>query len=375
MKKFNFAKLSILKILIIGVIGVLTFSCMSDYEMPPPTYAEFVALHGSSSSLLLPSSSSSVEMSISSSSVDAVSSSSMEIEVSSSSVEPMSSSSSVDVSSSSSSVEVVSSSSVEANVSSSSVEPMGSSSSEKVSSSSADVSSSSLLQSSSSLASSSSSAVPSSSSLAQSSSSVLASVCSLYEESTHFCDKRDGKVYKWVKIGDQDWMAENLNYDVPENMTDVCYNSILGNCNTYGRLYNWATAMGIDASYKSSLYTASAKHRGICPDGWHIPSDAEWIVLTDYVGGASTAGSKLKAASGWNSSGNGTDDYGFSALPGGSGNSSGSFSSVGNLGYWWSSAENNASYAWSRYMRYLYSDVVRYDIVKSNLYSVLCLRD
>ncbi|MCL2281814.1 MAG: fibrobacter succinogenes major paralogous domain-containing protein, partial [Fibromonadales bacterium] len=270
-------------------------------------------------------------------------------------------SSSVDVSSSSSSVEVVSSSSVEANVSSSSVEPMGLSSSEEASSSSVVLSSSSLLQSSSSLASSSSSAVPSSSSVVQSSSSVLASVCSSYNASTHFCDKRDGKVYKWVNIGNQDWMAQNLNYDVPENTTDVCYNNSSNNCVTYGRLYNWATALAA------------------CPSGWHLPSDAEWNVLMTAVGGSSTAGTKLKATSGWSTTVSGyiagTDNYGFSALPGGYGVSGGSFSAVGSNGVWWSSTEDGTSNAWYRGMGCIASDVGRYSYGKSYLFSVLCLRD
>ena len=192
---------------------------------------------------------------------------------------------------------------------------------------------------------------------------------------TALIDVRDSKEYKIVYIGDQVWMAENLNYDVPDNDTDVCYSNNPSNCVTYGRLYNWSTAMGIDASYNSSLYTASAKHRGICPAGWHIPSDAEWTALTDFVGGASTAGSKLKAASGWNSGGNGTDDYGFSALPGGYGFSGGSFLNVGSYGYWWSASEHDASYAYYRYMYYDFSDVYRFNSNKASLFSVLCLQD
>jgi len=129
---------------------------------------------------------------------------------------------------------------------------------------------------------------------------------------TGITDSRNSKTYKAVLIGEQTWMAENLNYNAGNSK---CYSNSEANCNTYGRLYKWATAMNINQSYNSASFTASAKHQGICPTGWHISSNAEWTTLINYVG-ASTAGTKLKAASGW---GNipGTDDYGFSALPSG----------------------------------------------------------
>ncbi len=111
----------------------------------------------------------------------------------------------------------------------------------------------------------------------------------------------------------------------------------------------------------------------VCPSGWHLPSDAEWTTLTDYVGGASTAGTKLKARSGWNSSGNGTDEYGFAALPGGYGNSGGSFGGVGNYGNWWTS-EGSASLAYARNMGYD-EDVNRISSDKSYLRSVRCVKD
>ncbi|MCL2283082.1 MAG: fibrobacter succinogenes major paralogous domain-containing protein, partial [Fibromonadales bacterium] len=178
------------------------------------------------------------------------------------------------------------------------------------------------------------------------------STCGSHDPTTHFCDARGGKLYKYIVIGTQTWMAENLNFNA---IGSKCYNNLESNCDIYGRLYNWATAMDIAASYDSSSYTASAKHRGICPAGWHIPSDAEWTALTDFVGGESTAGTKLKAASGWNyhaTYGNGTDDYGFSALPGGNGNSGGIFSNVGSVGYWWSASEDSAANAYLRDIYY-----------------------
>ena len=156
-----------------------------------------------------------------------------------------------------------------------------------------------------------------------------------------FTDSRGEKVYKTVTIGTQTWMAENLNYDVPDNTTDVCYSNNADNCAKYGRLYNWSTAMG----GASSSNRVPSGVRGVCPSGWHLPSSAEWTTLTDAVGGTSKAGTKLKSSTGWNSYSGipfGTDDYGFSALPGGYGNSDGYFNNAGSYGRWWSATENNA---------------------------------
>ena len=171
-------------------------------------------------------------------------------------------------------------------------------------------------------------------------------------------------------------MAENLNYNAPDSK---CYDNIEANCATYGRLYNWATAMGIDAKYNMEEWGGSdLKHKGICPTGWHIPSNADWGVLITTVG-SETAGRYLKATSGWRDyegkSGNGTDDFGFSALPGGSYDYSGYFVNVGNVGFWWSSSEifSDNAYFWN--MGYGYEDVYYDRINKSDLFSVRCLQD
>jgi uncharacterized protein (TIGR02145 family) len=125
-------------------------------------------------------------------------------------------------------------------------------------------------------------------------------------------------------------MAENLNYDIPNNTTDVCYNNSEANCATYGRLYNWGAAGGAaDANNPNKA----------CPVGWHLPDGTEWTTLINYVGSFSNAGTILKSSQYWNYDANtptGTDDYGFSALPGGYGSWDGSFSYVGSNGYWWS---------------------------------------
>jgi len=167
-------------------------------------------------------------------------------------------------------------------------------------------------------------------------------------------DKRDGKSYRIAAIGEQVWMAENLNYEAEGSK---CYENSADNCAKYGRLYNWVAA------------------KSACPAGWHLPSDDEWTELEEEVGGRSTAGTKLKSTSGWNNNGNGTDEYAFSALPGGNGNSDGDFGYVGDNGYWWSATEYDASRAWYRYMHFSSEDVSRNINYKSLLFSVRCLQD
>jgi uncharacterized protein (TIGR02145 family) len=125
-----------------------------------------------------------------------------------------------------------------------------------------------------------------------------------------FKDDRDSKSYKWVKIGEQYWMAENLNHNTSGSK---CYGDD-PNCAKYGRLFNWATAMALSSNCnsKSCASQISEKHRGICPSGWHIPSSREWAVLIDYIEtqecGCESAYScdecavtHLKATDGWNS--------------------------------------------------------------------------
>jgi uncharacterized protein (TIGR02145 family) len=167
----------------------------------------------------------------------------------------------------------------------------------------------------------------------------------------------EGQTYKTLVIGTKVWMAKNLNYNATGSK---CYDNLESNCTKYGRLYNWATAM-----------TA-------CPEGWHLPTHAEWTALANLAGGEETAGKKLKATTGWNSNGNGTDDYGFSALPGGSGNSNGSsFYDVGSTGSWWTATESDASSAYTRDIYYNDDGVGAfwYGYGKSNLYSVRCVKD
>jgi uncharacterized protein (TIGR02145 family) len=170
-----------------------------------------------------------------------------------------------------------------------------------------------------------------------------------------FTDLRDEKKYEIVKIGNQVWMAENLAYAAEGSK---CYNNDPKKNKEYGRLYDWETA------------------KKACPPGWHLPSDTEWQELVDFAGGYKIAGKKLKAKSGWNENGNdGTDDYGFAALPGGSGYSNGYFSGANRGGIWWSATEDNTSLAWDRAISYDIEDASKGHDDKTHFFSVRCVQD
>jgi len=180
-------------------------------------------------------------------------------------------------------------------------------------------------------------------------------------DSGHFTDSRDGQSYKYVKIGTQTWMAQNLNYKVDSSW---CYGGVASNCSTYGRLYRWSSAMALSSHYDSSTWGGTLPHQGICPSGWHVPSDAEWNSLIQYVGFAA-AETELKANSAlWRANTNtGTDVYGFSVLPAGIRFDVGTFNSLGYDACFWSSSEYAASNAWNRDFDYDY-----YGYVDRNYY-------
>jgi uncharacterized protein (TIGR02145 family) len=171
---------------------------------------------------------------------------------------------------------------------------------------------------------------------------------------TYITDARDGKTYKVVKIGEQTWMAENLNYAAKGSM---CYDDSPVNCDKYGRLYNWKEAMKA------------------CPKGWHLPKDKEWQNLADFVGDMFIAGNKLKAKSEWEDGGNGTDEYGFAALPGGLCYSHGNYCHLaGSEGHWWTATQLADDYALRRIMFYDNEHVFYFDGTKTNLFSVRCIK-
>jgi uncharacterized protein (TIGR02145 family) len=167
---------------------------------------------------------------------------------------------------------------------------------------------------------------------------VAAAIAGAFADETAFgtfTDTRDGQTYKTVKIGKQTWMAQNLNYKTPRNaqrdfIYSHCYENKKSNCKKYGRLYNRSAA------------------RTVCPAGWKLPDTADWRTLVTTAGGPKTAGKKLKSISGWNDyegkSGNGTNDFGFSAIPSGYNNYNRHFYifccnsydvQVGRVGQWW----------------------------------------
>ena len=195
----------------------------------------------------------------------------------------------------------------------------------------------------------------------------------------------DGNVYHIVTIGTQEWLAENLKavrYDKGDSIPNVQDALEWGDlkkgayCNydknpvyapTYGRLYNWFAV-------NSNL--------GLCPEGWHVPSDTEWQTLIDYLGGEGVAGGKLKATGTlgqgtglWMDPNTGaTNESGFSALPAGLRNDLGNFSLLAENACFWSSTADLAN-AWNRELSFKYGTVERYSRSQNNGYSIRCIKD
>jgi uncharacterized protein (TIGR02145 family) len=175
-----------------------------------------------------------------------------------------------------------------------------------------------------------------------------------YDPSKKACDDRDHKIYRYAEIGGKFWLAENMNY---ASGGSKCYNGEAGNCSVYGRLYDWEAA------------------RTACPAGWHLPDTTEWKALIAHVEGENScsdcAGKFLKVASGWNAYqgvyGNGTDAYGFSALPAG-----GDFT-PGFEGTWWNASQESAAYAYYYQMSYSHDKAGRASASKSSPFSVRCV--
>lgn len=191
-----------------------------------------------------------------------------------------------------------------------------------------------------------------------------------------------GQTYNTVLIGSQCWMKENLNYAIGDSW---CYDDDPANCNTYGRLYDWATIMNGDASSNS----VPSGVQGICPDGWHVPSDEEWKILegtvdTQYGVGSSEwdddewrgkdVGKRLKTVAGW-AQNTGTDAYGFSALPGGYRHYGGNFNYVEGSARFWSSTEDVNNDAWNRNLIYINDEAGRSYSSKTYGFSLRCVKD
>ena len=252
----------------------------------------------------------------------------------------------------------------------------------KTDDSSLSLSCSSITQSSSSLDTpSSSSAKSSSSQKPRSSSSHIPETANATTGT--MTDSRDGQVYKIVTIGKQVWMAQNLNY---ETDASYCYKNQSDNCNKYGRLYTWADAMDSAGTWSSNgaecgfAKTCSPIYpvRGVCPKDWHLPTYYEWESLFSAVGGSSGAGLMLKSVSGWVNGGNGTDEFSFTVLPAGIGQTYGSGILEGNKAPFWIPTEKkgderlNADYV---YFSSGSDNAIRASHPKSNAFSIRCVKD
>lgn len=203
----------------------------------------------------------------------------------------------------------------------------------------------------------------------------------------------EGQVYNTVQIFNQCWLKENLNvgraihgYFQPSDNDTIekyCYNNELANCEKYGGLYNWKEMMN---------YSTKESVQGICPQGWHIPSDAEWILLEGGVDSLYTisdtiwnrywfsrgydCGFKLKSSQGWNENGNGNDYFGYTGIPAGYRWHDGFFYQLDNYAFWWTSSQYSYGDAWYRIIYYYSNDIYRNgDLRKVTGMSVRCVKD
>ena len=215
-------------------------------------------------------------------------------------------------------------------------------------------------------------------------------------------DKRDGKVYRTIEIGSQVWMAQNLDFydssDVSLEGQTACYYDSLVFCETFGRLYSWSAAMRFLSDYNNQQTEAKmikTPHRGVCPEGWHLPSDVEWDTLSAYVdahNGAEDVGSSLSARYLWNCPASNysciatyeTDLFGWAGLPGdkisygtivstGEVGFTGFDRQLGDFGSWWSATEKleTAAVSWSVHA----NQFIKMNIMKGNGLSVRCVKD
>jgi len=228
-----------------------------------------------------------------------------------------------------------------------------------------------------------------------------------------FTDSRDNKTYKTIAIGEQIWMAENLNYAYTRDYytystfmagngdttlwyysdsTSWCYDNRVAYCGTYGRLYTWAAAMdsagifstnGKGCGYGKNCYPQYPV-RGICPAGWHLPTEAEYRALFTTVGGKSTAGKMLRSTRDWNGIVDGTDAFNFAALPAGyfyvgpSSNWSylrGIYAGSGTYAYFWSSTPSKTYTAYSMGLSRGKENADLDDELKDQGFSVRCVKN
>lgn len=214
-------------------------------------------------------------------------------------------------------------------------------------------------------------------------------------EYNSFVDERDNQVYKIVKIGNQIWMAQNLNYSDSitspslRNEGMLCYDKKEEDCMVGGRLYNWGAAIDcyqifltskVDCCNNSRICTMDfARVQGVCPVGWHLPTEDDWDTLIDYLGGEKTAQVILKSQIGWNVNngvdGNGSDVVGFSALPSGLYFPGIGFIGAGDRTGFWRYVEYSGHMVGTIFLNGLNSLSIRSTSKKENYHAIRCIHD
>ena len=225
------------------------------------------------------------------------------------------------------------------------------------------------------------------------------------DDSGTFIDARDGQSYQWDRIGDQIWMAENLNasgyadgtaiplvanasdwYQMSEFEKAYChYDNNTAYVSIYGALYTWNAALNIDDRSMNNF----SMIQGVCPTGWHMPSDTEWKELEKYLGMSraqadttgwrgTDEGNKLKSIDYWGSYNKGTNESGFNARPGGSRNGRGNFNNHGTFAYFWCTPDSSEGSSWGRALIEFDSSIKRESVdyfPEKFAISVRCIKD
>ena len=205
-------------------------------------------------------------------------------------------------------------------------------------------------------------------------------------------DTRDSKTYNTILIGTQCWFAQNLNIGTKINgsgeqtnnslIEKYCYNDLESNCDGYGGLYQWAEMVQyLNGATNTTSWSPvpTGNVQGICPTGWHLPTDAELSTLTTFLGGVNIAGGKMKEAgySHWSSPNTGaTNSSGFTGLPGGERDDYGVFHFLTNSGYFWSSSEYSSTNGWVRGLYFADEVVGRSNSISKTFgFSSRCVQD
>ncbi len=209
---------------------------------------------------------------------------------------------------------------------------------------------------------------------------ILTGSCKKAKDSTTIRDV-DGNVYTSANIGTQTWMVENLKTTRLNNGTEI---PLVSNASAWAGLstpgycwYNYDEA-GYKSTYGALYNWLTVNTDNLCPEGWHVPTDAEWVTLTNFLGGEGVAGGKMRGSgmmSHWGDNMGMTNETGFTALPGGFCGSNGMFNGLASNGYWWSATEDDEANAWYRFMTSDNTAVNRGFGLKLQGCSVRCVRN